>query len=453
VLNGFEEKSILNVCKVLIQHSFYMMYNYSASKLSKYLSVLFFLLINILTSGCLISQTAGNSQDTIQEQLKEKTKGSDTIQSRDTGIITSVRTPGPADTVKQLPDSVVYKKQDFTGEEIIRGERLFHGLAYLGDKAIDCAHCHNTRVSDTLNWNPDALEISVRYKDKTARELSRTLLKPSGKLMREVHKDFNLSAEDIVLIKAYMNEIIKNGIVQSKPIVTNLLILIFASVLFLISILDLIIKKFFRKPLFNWLIISVTAVVITWILAVNAVAFGRSKGFSPFQPIKFSHAVHAGQNKTDCIYCHYSAKTGKSAGIPSSSVCWNCHFLVRNGTRSGAWEISKIVSAIETNKSVEWVRIYKLPDFVYFNHSQHVTAGKINCATCHGDVTVENKLSQVNDLAMGWCLDCHETRKVNLANEYYKTYYPEKSQLLQEGKIDSVLVRETGGWDCGKCHY
>ena len=217
---------------------------------------------------------------------------------------------------------------------------------------------------------------------------------------------------------------------QHKPVITNLLLLIIASVLFLISITDLIIKKIYKNRRLNLLILTVTGVFITWILAVNAIAFGRSKGYSPDQPIKFSHAVHAGQNKTDCNYCHYTAKTGKTAGIPPGSVCNNCHFLVRNGTRSGTAEIAKIIEALDEKRAVEWVRIYKLPDFVFFSHAQHVSAGEIDCESCHGDVKSMDRLSQVPDLSMGWCIDCHETRKVNLANEYYKKYYPEYVRLI-----------------------
>jgi hypothetical protein len=238
-----------------------------------------------------------------------------------------------------------------------------------------------------------------------------------------------------------------------KPIITNLLLLILASVLFLISFTDLIIKKIFKSKRLNLFIISVTGVFITWILVINAIAFGRSEGYSPDQPIKFSHAVHAGQNKTDCIYCHYSANFSKTAGIPSGSICNNCHLLVRTGTRSGMTEISKVIEALDSNRTVEWVRLYKLPDYVFFSHATHVNAGQLNCEECHGDVKSMDRLSQVNDLSMGWCIKCHETRKVNLSNEYYQKYYPEHVRLFQEGKIDSVMIGGIGGKDCGKCHY
>jgi hypothetical protein len=308
-------------------------------------------------------------------------------------------------------------------------------------------------VSDTLNWNPDALEISKQYLNKSAYDLSKVLLKPVGKKMKLVHNGFELTAKDIVLMKAYMDEFVNIGLKPDKPVITKLLLLIIASVLFLISTTDLIIKKIFKDQRVNWAVLTITGIFITWVLAVNAIAFGRSKGYSPAQPIKFSHAVHAGQNKTDCNYCHYSAKTSKSAGIPPGSVCLNCHLLVRSGTRSGTAEIAKVIEAFENKKAVKWVRIYKLPDFVFFSHEQHVSAGEINCETCHGDVKVIDRLSQVPDLSMGWCIDCHKTRKVNLSNEYYKTYYSGFYDSLQAGKIDSVMVIGIGGRDCGKCHY
>lgn len=354
---------------------------------------------------------------------------------------------------QQISDSALYKKTTFTSEEVTRGERLFYGLVYLGNKAINCSGCHNTSVSDTLNWNPDAQVISRKYLNKSASDLGKVLLRPTGKKMKLVHKDFQLSAEDIVLIKVYMNRFGNIGLKQSKPLITNLLLLIISSVLFLLSIIDLIIKKIYVNQRINWFIISVTGIVITWILAVSAIAFGRSKGYSPDQPIKFSHAVHAGQNKTDCNYCHYTAKISKTAGIPPGSICLNCHLLVRNGTRSGVTEIAKVIDAYENKKAVEWVRIYRLPDFVFFSHLQHVTAGELACETCHGNVKEMDRLIQVPDLSMGWCLKCHDSRKVNITNGYYKKYYTSLYDSVKAGKTDSVMVAGIGGRDCGKCHY
>jgi hypothetical protein len=353
----------------------------------------------------------------------------------------------------QKNDSSFYKKTTFFTEDLIRGERLFYGLAYPKEKSINCAGCHNIRTSDTLNWNPDALEISGKYLHKSAIDLCVVLLKPMGKKLSQVHKGFELTAEDISLIKAYMDKFVNTGLKPAKPVITNLLLLIISSVLFLLSTIDLIVKRIFKQQKINWAILSITGVLITWILAVNAIAFGRSRGFSPDQPIKFSHAVHAGQNKIDCIYCHYSARSSRTSGIPPGNVCMNCHLLVRTGTRSGVTEINKVVSAYESRTAVKWIRIYKLPDFVFFSHAQHVTAGGIDCETCHGNVKEMNRLTQIPNLAMGWCIHCHDTRKVNLSNEYYKTYYSGFYDTLKTGKIDSVSVAAIGGRDCGKCHY
>jgi hypothetical protein len=407
------------------------------------------------------------SRDTAQPQIEDSSKiivkdaeqlaipDSGEFQGIDTSKLKGIDSTGAptAPKAEEIPDSVILKQTTFSHEEIVRGERLFEGLAYLGTAAINCASCHNTRESDTLNWNPDAFEISKKFLDKDAYELSRVLLKPVGAKMKLVHKDFQLTARDIVQLKGFMDEFAHTGVKKSKPVITNLLLLIIASILFLISFADLIIKKIFKKPWINGLILTVTGVFLTWLLVDKAIEFGRFDGFEPNQPIKFSHAVHAGQNKTDCNYCHYTAKTSKSAGIPSGSICYNCHFLVRNGTRSGTTEIAKIIDHLEQKKSVEWIRIYKVPDFVSFSHQQHVTAGQISCEACHGTVKEMDRLKQVPDLSMGWCIDCHETRKVNFSNEYYKTYYPEFSDSLNAGKIDSVRVIGIGGRDCGKCHY
>ena len=401
-------------------------------------------------------QVTDSTKTLVKDAGQPPKKDSSKFQGTDTAKLKgadSLKTSSPNTEKKPLPDSVILNQSTFTREEITRGERLFNGLVYLGNESINCASCHNTQVVDTLNWNPDAFEISNKYLQKSAKDLSKVLLKPIGPKMKLVHKDFKFTAGDIVLLKAYMDKFVHIGLKKEKPVITYLLLLIIASILFIIAFADLIIRKVFRNKRINWLILTVTGIFITWVLAVNAIGFGRAKGYSPAQPIKFSHYVHAGQNKTDCNYCHYTAKISKTAGIPSGSICYNCHFLVRNGTRSGATEIAKILAHLDEKKPVEWVRIYKLPDFVFFSHEQHVSVGQINCEACHGNVKEMNRLYQVPDLSMGWCIDCHKTRKVNISNGYYQKYYPTFYDSLKAGKVDSIRVVGIGGRDCGKCHY
>ena len=385
-----------------------------------------------------------HAADTVKLQAKDTInyKGKDTLKLQ------------AEDSIKQqVPDSVLYKQRIFKAEELIRGERLFYGLVYLKDQSVNCTGCHNTRISDTLNWNPDALEISKKYLNKSARDLSRVLLRPVGQRMSLVHKEIHLTPEDIVLIKAYMDRFVDIGLKQGKPVITNLLLFIIASILFLYSIIDLTISKILKRKWINYVILISAGIFITNTLVVNALTLGRSQDYSPMQPIKFSHAVHAGQNGTDCIYCHSFAPISKSAGIPPVNVCMNCHLMVRNGTRSGVFEIAKIISSYENQKPVEWIKVHNLPDHVFFSHAQHVSAGGIGCQECHGNVKEMNVIKQVSDLSMGWCINCHRTKKLDLHNNLFYSQYRDLIKKMKKGEIDSVTVSMVGGRECMKCHY
>ncbi len=353
----------------------------------------------------------------------------------------------------QEQDSTIFKQKISDTEALIRGERLFYGLVYPENKSVNCASCHNTRVSDTLNWNPDALEISKKYLDKSAADLGKVLLSPAGKKLTQVHKGFQLSAEEVILIKAYMDKLTVMGLKQHKPVLTNLFLFIIASILFLISIIDLIISKKIKKQWIHFIMLTFTGIFITKSLVVGAIAIGHSPGYAPDQPVKFSHAVHAGQNGTDCLYCHSFAPYSKSAGFPPENVCMNCHLLVRNGTRSGAFEIAKVIRGYEELKSIEWVKVYNLPDHVFFSHGQHAGAGGISCQECHGDVKNTDRIKLANELTMGWCINCHRTKNVNFRNNKFYAEYRDLSDKIGKIETDSVTVEDIGGTECMKCHY
>ena len=382
--------------------------------------------------------------DTLKTQLNDAVKP---------GVKDTINVQAKDSLLKPVPDSILYNQKLFKVEELVRGERLFYGLAYLKNESVNCAECHNTRVADTLNWNPDALEISKKYLNKSARDLSRVLLRPGGEKMSQVHKNIHLTTEDIVLVKAYMDKFTDIGLRQNKPVITNLFLFIIASVLFLFSITDLIITKIVKKRWINYGILSVSGIFITYTLVINSLTIGRSKDYSPMQPVKFSHSVHAGQNGTDCIYCHSSAPYSKTAGIPPENVCMNCHLMVRKGTRSGTFEIAKLISSYENQKPIEWIKVHNLPDHVFFSHAQHVSAGKVECTECHGDVKKMDIIKQVSDLSMGWCLDCHRTKKLDVKNSAFYSQYRTLAEKLKKGEIDSVTIAMVGGRECMKCHY
>jgi mono/diheme cytochrome c family protein len=220
-----------------------------------------------------------------------------------------------------------------------------------------------------------------------------------------------------------------------------------------ISLFDLFVTKAVKAKFIHGIIILISAAVIIEVTVLEAKATGRQQYYEPDQPIAFSHFIHAGQNQIDCKYCHTSVTESKHAGFPSPQLCMNCHNVIRKGTHSGTVEIEKIYKALETGQSIEWIRVHNLPDHAYFNHAQHVAAGKIDCTDCHGDVAKMDRIRQVNNLGMGWCIECHRTREVQFTgNDFYK-HYPELLKDLQEGRKTFISVDDIGGTNCSKCHY
>jgi hypothetical protein len=190
---------------------------------------------------------------------------------------------------------------------------------------------------------------------------------------------------------------------------------------------------------------------------------GVTTNYQPEQPIAFSHKIHAGDNGIDCNYCHSSARNSKTAGIPSANVCMNCHANITSGTNTGKIEIQKIYDAIGYNpdtreyiedyeqKPIQWVRIHNLPDLAYFNHSQHVSVGGIECQECHGPVQEMDVVYQHSELTMGWCVDCHRETQIKLeGNEYYTKIH---EQMKEKYAGQKITVDKMGGLECGKCHY
>ena len=198
---------------------------------------------------------------------------------------------------------------------------------------------------------------------------------------------------------------------------------------------------------------------------------GVDQNYSPIQPIHFSHRIHAGSNGVDCKFCHSSARVSKHAGIPSLNVCMNCHQNIATVSDTTATEeyskafydgeIQKLYHAVGwdaenqkyTGKTepVKWVRIHNLPDFAYFNHSQHVSVAGVECQTCHGPVQTYEIQKQFAPLTMGWCIDCHRQTDVKMeGNEYYAKIHEE---LSKKYGVEKLTAAQMGGLECGKCHY
>ncbi|MGB2758948.1 MAG: cytochrome c3 family protein, partial [Maribacter stanieri] len=232
----------------------------------------------------------------------------------------------------------------------------------------------------------------------------------------------------------------------------------------------------------NQFLVIVTAILLLlgsayfaygWMMQV-----GVDQGYAPIQPIHYSHKIHAGDNKIECKYCHSSARVSKTSGIPSLNVCMNCHKSIyeytgnpegpsqedlENGYTNEFYtgEIKKLYKAVgwdEENQKytgesqpVEWIRVHNLPDFAYFNHSQHVSVAGVDCQTCHGPVEEMEIMYQYSPLTMGWCIDCHRETNVKVeGNEYYEKIHAE---LSKKYGVDNLTAAQLGGLECGKCHY
>ena len=204
----------------------------------------------------------------------------------------------------------------------------------------------------------------------------------------------------------------------------------------------------FRKSLKNGTLMSFVVfffvAVLVKIVLDGLFSIGVQQGYTPEQPIAFSHKIHAGEFEIDCNYCHTGVYKSKSANIPSANICMNCHVEIKKESP----EIQKIYTSIEKNSPIEWVRVHNLPDLAYFNHSQHVEVGGIDCESCHGDIKSMDVVSQHAELTMGWCINCHqETQIQSKENAYY-------DKLMQiHNSTQPLRVKDIGGLECSKCHY
>lgn len=341
----------------------------------------------------------------------------------------------------------------YTKTELRRGERLFKGLVPFASGMHDCASCHYTSRTDTLNWNPSAYEMAVRWSKDDQYSVREKLGNPVGMRMINDHAGMTITPQEERELEAYLEKILETGPGELKAVPVNALIFWGFGILMALALVDLLITRRIPFKALHVLILIVGLVVHMQYAVAESRALSRTQGYEPDQPIKFSHLIHAGENEIDCNYCHTVANFSLSAGIPSNNTCLNCHNVIREGANSGRFEINKIHEAAESGEPVRWIRIHKLPDHSFFSHAQHVNAGGVACQDCHGPVEEMHLIRQVEDLSMGWCLTCHRDTGVDfLDNPYYKIF-ERLHEDIRSGRIDAVTAAQVGGEDCMKCHY
>ncbi len=380
-----------------------------------------------------------------------------------------------------------------------------------------CASCHHPTKEGT---GPALAGVQERHKWSDIKELTAWVNNPGAYMARDEYTQGllakyksmmtpfpTLKEADVQAIVDYVNTAAQpktptGGDTAAKPegnqnaIIFGVISLILAIIALIMMQVNSNLKKmsddaegiqrpepvpFYRNKVYIAMIAILLFITGGFFVTKGAIGLQRQTDYQPEQPIYYSHKVHAGINQINCLYCHGNAWEGKTAAIPSVNVCMNCHKTITDYSGptlynnkgeeiNGSAEIAKLhkyagfdpknPNAWDASKAkpIEWVRIHNLPDHVYFNHSQHVKAGNVQCQTCHGDITQMDEVKQFSELSMGWCVNCHRETKVNFnydstkGNQFYSIYEKFHNDI-KAGRMDSVSVKDIGGLECQKCHY
>ena len=188
------------------------------------------------------------------------------------------------------------------------------------------------------------------------------------------------------------------------------------------------------------------------VLAVARSPYMTRQNISREQPVQFSHKHHVGDDGIDCRYCHTAVETSAVAGIPPTKTCMNCHSVLFNN----APYLEPIRASYRDDKSIEWVKVHRLADFVYFNHSIHVNKG-VGCTTCHGSIDQMPLVFQANTLLMQWCLDCHRNPGPNLRpmDKVFAMDWkpgPDQDELGQKFIVERKIRTAVELTNCSTCH-
>lgn len=174
-------------------------------------------------------------------------------------------------------------------------------------------------------------------------------------------------------------------------------------------------------------------------------------GYAPTQPVAFSHAIHVDQVGMDCRYCHTSVTKSEHSMVPSTQTCMNCHSQIQTQSE----KLAPIRESYASGRPVNWVRIHKTPDYVFFNHAAHVNRG-VSCVHCHGRVDQMEVVSHAEPLSMGFCLDCHRNPEEFIRpNEEVFNLAWEADSPQQQRELGTRLAhdwRVNPPQSCSGCH-
>jgi len=195
------------------------------------------------------------------------------------------------------------------------------------------------------------------------------------------------------------------------------------------------------------------ALAVAAVLAVARSPYMTRQNITREQPVQFSHKHHVGDDGIDCRYCHTGVETSAVAGIPPTKTCMNCHSVLFNNVGY----LDPVRASYRDDKSIEWVKIHRLADFVYFNHSIHINKG-VGCSSCHGKVNQMPLIFQANTLLMQWCLDCHRNPEAALREKHEDVFNMDWVAPDNQAEIGKRLaaernIRSTAELtSCSTCH-
>ena len=199
-------------------------------------------------------------------------------------------------------------------------------------------------------------------------------------------------------------------------------------------------------------LVFLAGLALAGVLVVARSPYLTNQRVTRVQPVQFSHKHHVGDDGIDCRYCHTSVETSAYAGIPPTKTCMNCHSVLFNNVGY----LEPVRESYRTEQSIEWVKVHRLADFVYFNHSIHINKG-IGCSSCHGAINEMPLVFQASPLTMQWCLECHRNPEMNLRpkEEIFNMNWKARADQEEVGKklAAEYKLRTTNELtSCSTCH-
>lgn len=195
--------------------------------------------------------------------------------------------------------------------------------------------------------------------------------------------------------------------------------------------------------------VPVLAIVLTFALWESP--YATSQFVTQNQPVPFSHEHHVGRLGLDCRYCHTGVEQAAFAGLPPTHTCMTCHSQIW----TTAAMLEPVRESLAQNRPIRWVRVNRVPDYVYFDHSIHIAKG-VGCTTCHGPIGRMPLTYRGEPLTMGWCLTCHRHPE-SFVRPHDEIFNPDWIIPADQQRIGAELVRQymiktSGLTDCSRCH-